>query len=257
MNILEYPAAAAAYIIALTFVLGLVFGSFCNAWAWRIVHHESIARGRSHCPACGHTLAAKDLVPLFSWLFLKGKCRYCGAPVSKRYPFTELLLGIFFLSMLLRYGISWDFLRYCALGSLLLVMSLEDWDSMEIEDFLQVPAALLFLLRFEEAGFWKDALFGLFIAGGVLLVVLLMERLLRRDAMGGADIKLLAVFGLHFGPQRTLLLLILACVAGILGALLSKKGFGREFPFGPALAIAAWMTMLFGQSILQAYLSLF
>ena len=87
------------YIGFVFFLFGLVFGSFCNAWAWRIAHDESIAKGRSHCPECGHTLAAKDLVPLFSWIALKGKCRYCGKPISRRYPLVEAILGVYFLSV--------------------------------------------------------------------------------------------------------------------------------------------------------------
>ena len=257
MNIFELPAAAAAYIIALVFVLGLVFGSFSNAWAWRIVHHEKISKGRSHCPVCGHTLAAKDLVPLFSWLSLKGRCRYCGAPIAKRYPLSEAVLGTYFLSVLLVRGVSWDCLRFWALGSLLLVMSLEDLDIMEIEDYLQIAAAALFLLRFREAGFLKDALLGLIVAAVLLALVLVMERVLKRDAMGGADIKLVAVFGLHFGALQTLLLLVIACIVGLIGAAAAKKGFGKEFPFGPALATAAWITVLAGPQIINAYLSLF
>ena len=257
MHMDQLPVAAALYVSALAFLIGTVFGSFCNAWAWRIVHHEKISHGRSHCPECGHTLAAKDLVPLFSWLFLKGKCRYCGAPIAARYPLSEAVSGLYYLSVLLVCGVSLDTLRFWALGSLLLVMSLEDLDIMEIEDGLQIAAAALFLLRFREPGFLRSALWGLSVAAGLLIFVLIAERILNREAMGGADIKMIAVFGLHFGALETLFLLIIGCFIGLAGAAVAKKGPGKEFPFGPALAAAAWVTVLAGEKIVNAYLMMF
>ena len=112
--------ALTVYILTVTALLGLVFGSFCNAWAWRIAHGESIVHGRSHCAVCGHPLSARDLVPLLSWLFLRGKCRYCGAPISVRYPAVELISALYYLSIVLRFGLSADALRLLILGSLLL-----------------------------------------------------------------------------------------------------------------------------------------
>ena len=103
---LHLSPAITAYILVITALLGLVMGSFCNAWAWRLAHGESIARGRSHCAVCGHTLAARDLVPLLSWLTLRGKCRYCGEPISPRYPAVELVSGLHYVSILLRYDVS-------------------------------------------------------------------------------------------------------------------------------------------------------
>ncbi|MDO5445012.1 MAG: prepilin peptidase [Eubacteriales bacterium] len=247
-----------AYIVFLFFVLGLVFGSFCNAWAWRIVHDENIARGRSHCAVCGHELAAKDLVPLFSWLFLKGKCRYCGAPISKRYPLAELILGAYFLSVYLVYGLTFDCLRLIILGCLLLVCSLVDYDTMELPDPLMAAAALAALLRLTEPGGWKSALIGCFaVSVPLLIVVLIADRILKKESMGGGDIKLLAVLGLHFGPAKTFFLLIIACIIGILAASAAKKGKGTAFPFGPVLALSAWITALIGTPVVNWYLSLF
>jgi leader peptidase (prepilin peptidase)/N-methyltransferase len=114
------------YIISLTAITGLVAGSFINCAAMRAVRREPIAHGRSHCPACGHTLAARDLVPLFSWLFLKGKCRYCGAPVSRRYPASELLTAAVFVSALLKWDVSLRAAEMLVLGAILLYLSLVD-----------------------------------------------------------------------------------------------------------------------------------
>ena len=249
-----------AYVLTLTALLGLVMGSFLNAWAWRLAHGESIVHGRSHCALCGHTLAPRDLVPLFSWLFLKGKCRYCGAPISPRYPAVELISCLYFLSVVLRYDVSWTALRFLLLGALLLTAALVDLDTMILPDGLQLAAALTALLRYLEEG-WaglKDGLLGaicLFVP--LLLVVLLMDKLMKRDTMGGGDLKLLALLGLHFGPLQGLFLLLVSCALGLLFALLGRKGRGVEFPFGPALVAAMWLTALFGEGAVQWYLGLF
>ena len=100
------PPAAAAYLLFLAFVCGACAGSFINCAALRHVTGEAISRGRSHCPACGHTLGVRDLVPIFSWAFLKGKCRYCGAPISKRYPLTELISALLWVSTAAVFGLS-------------------------------------------------------------------------------------------------------------------------------------------------------
>ena len=252
----EIPMGLRIYLSIIAFAFGTVFGSFCNAWAWRMVHHEKVSKGRSHCPKCGHTLAAKDLFPIFSWLCCKGKCRYCGAPISVRYLLTESLLGVYFLSIFLTYGVSLATLRFWVLGAILLVMSLQDLDTMEISDGLQIAAAVFVLLRIGEKGFIKDALLGLAVAAVMLVIALIGEKILSREAMGGADIKLMAVLGIHLGPLKMVYLLILACIIGLAGAAIMKKGFGKEFPFGPALALAAWITILSGTAVVNAYLTL-
>ena len=99
------------YFSILAFALGAVFGSFLNCAAWRIAHGESFLHGRSHCTSCGHALSALDLVPIFSWLFLGGKCRYCKTKISARYMLTELFFGIISLLSLFRWNLSPEYLR--------------------------------------------------------------------------------------------------------------------------------------------------
>lgn len=243
------------YFSFLFFIFGLVFGSFGNCWAWRIVHKESVVHGRSHCAVCSHELAGKDLIPLFSWLFLKGRCRYCGEKISVRYPLAELILALYFLSIYLVYGLSLDCLRLVILGFLLLVMSLVDLDIMELPDSLMAAAAVSTLLRLPD---WKSILLGAFaISMPVLLISLVMDKVLKKESMGGGDIKLLAVLGMHFGAPHMLLLLIAACLFGLFFALLAKKGRKTEFPFGPVLAVSSWFTALAGNAIINWYISLF
>lgn len=258
MSLSDFPVGAIIYFICIAALLGLVMGSFCNAWAWRIVHKERISRGRSHCPECGHVLSALDLFPLISWLMLRGRCRYCHAPISARYPVTETVSMIMYITIFLRYGFTIDTIQFIILSSLLFTASLVDLDIMEIPDRMLVLASLASLLRLTHGlKVLPDMLIG-FAAVSVplLILVLIAERILKRPAMGGGDIKLIAVLGLHFGALKTLLILIIACIVGLIGAAAAGRLKGREFPFGPAIAIAAWVVMLIGDSVAAWYLGL-
>ena len=259
MSIFDFPAGAAAYLLFLTALIGLVMGSFCNAWAWRIAHNENISRGRSHCPSCGHVLSPLDLFPLISWLMLRGRCRYCKAPISVRYPLTELISMLIYLSLILRFGFTLNAIRFIIVGSLLFTASLVDIDIMEIPDRMLIFVCLAALLRLGDGIQVIPGMLIGFAAVSVplLTVVLAMEHLLKKEAMGGGDIKLIAVLGLHFGAAQSLLLLIIACFVGLIFAAAAKTGRGREFPFGPSIAIAAWLTALVGQQVISWYLGLF
>lgn len=255
--------ALAAYLFFLTALLGLAMGSFLNCLAWRLAHGESVARGRSHCAVCGHILGPLDLIPVFSWLFLRGRCRYCGEKISPRYPATELLAALAYLTVVWKCGLSLDSLRFLLLFSLLLVLSLVDLEVGLIPDRLLVIGGLgWLLLAFPDPG--RSALL---LRGGLgaaalfvpmLLLVLAADHLAGRETMGGGDLKLLALLGLYFGWQQGLLLLIFSCLLGLwLAALLGKAKPGTAFPFGPALATAAWLVFLVGEPILTWYFSLF
>lgn len=262
MPISAFPPAAAAYILFVAFVCGACIGSFVNCAALRLVKGEGFARGRSHCPVCGHTLAVRDLVPLLSWLFLRGKCRWCGAPVSARYPATELISGLAWLSAVWVFGITPAALRACLLFGILLALGLIDLDTMELPDVLVAAGAVLWLV-FALAGpdrltVLKTGVLGAVALGGSLLVLsLIMDRLLGRESLGGGDIKLLAMLGLYTGPAAALLLIILACLFGLFLAFFLSRGKGREFPFGPAIALAAWPVVLWGDAAVGWYVGLF
>ena len=103
------------YIIIISFIFGTVFGSFMNCLSWRYVNHESVLKGRSHCAVCGHELGAADLVPVFSFIFLKGRCRYCHEKISPRYVIVELITGLLFAVTAVRFGVGFDTVRYMAL----------------------------------------------------------------------------------------------------------------------------------------------
>ncbi len=171
-----------AYILCITFFLGCCLGSFADCLAMRLLSGESAFAGRSHCDSCGHVLGAPDLVPLFSWLFLKGRCRYCGAKVPAECFFTELLAGIGCCMVVYRFDLSVMSLRGVLLGLILLTMALTDLHGWIIPDRLQIAGCLVFLvtaffLPEPVSHILRGLLFGTVLGGGMLLLSLLFDRL--------------------------------------------------------------------------------
>ena len=257
-----FPWPLTTYILFLAFWLGAAWGSFLECAAGRYVQKTSVVKGRSHCDACGATLGFIDLVPVVSWLCLKGKCRRCGAKISPRCLATETVTALVFLTTLWRFGFTWQAVETALLACVLIFLSLVDLDTMELPNGPMLFAALCFfpfLPAYPDPvhRLWWGLLGAVCLGGGVLVVSLIADKVMGRETMGGGDIKLLALLGLYLGPDGGLLLLILACFAGLLLAAILKAGRGREFPFGPAIALAAWPALLLAQSILNWYWSLF
>ena len=248
-----------AYIITLAGIVGAVFGSFLNCVAWRIVRKENPFRGRSHCTACGHSLGILDLFPIVSYLVLRGRCRYCKTKISPRYMITEGLMALAYAGIVWKYDISLQTVQYWILIGILLLISLIDLETYEIPNKLLIAGIVcwvLFLPFFSdtlERVKWR--LFGgIAIGGGILFFSLLMDQILKKESMGGGDIKLFFVLGLYLGPILGLFHLILSCFVGIFIVAVLKK---NKIPFGPAMSIAAIITFICGTDVVQWYLGLF
>jgi len=256
------------YIVFIVSLLGLVMGSFINCTAWRITHGESIAKGRSHCATCGHPLGIFDLIPVFSWLFLGGKCRYCGEKIAFRYPLSELITALLFVSAVIKFDASINALMYCILAVILLGLSLTDIDGGIIPDRFIIAGIVNFLVftfvlseDILSSLLW-GLLNGLSISVPLLIVVLIADRVLKRESMGGGDIKLLFMLGLYFSWKYSLMAIIFACIIGLLFALVLNI-FRRNgetsgtIPFGPSICLAYWLVLLIGEPLLRWYLGLF
>lgn len=257
-----------AYILVFTALFGLITGSFLNCMAWRIAHGESVMKGRSHCASCGHTLGAFDLVPVLSYIMLKGRCRYCREKVSPRYIAAEIISMLMFLGIVLRYDVTLESLKYIIFSSLLFAVALVDIEIKEIPDRFLIAAIVLFLvtLPFSPAGA-IDALInglkgGFLIALPLLGFVLLADKVTRKETMGGGDIKLFFTVGLFLGLPLNLMNLILSCFLGVIFGILGhvgnkNKNDSPEIPFGPAIAVSTWLIIIFGAPLLSWYLSKF
>lgn len=251
---------ALVYLLVLCVIMGLCMGSALNCLAWRIANKKSWTKGKSICPACRHELHTRDLIPFFSYIFSKGKCRYCGEKISPRYPLTELGLAVIFVAVFLRYGFTLYTLDIMVLVSCLFTLSLIDLDTMTIPDrFLIIPAVCQLVYAYYYGGFasvWYSLWHGLVLGGAVLLLSLFMDKVLKKESMGGGDIKLLFVLGLFLDLPECLLLLVFSCALGLVMALLLRRS-DKAFPFGPALSAGMLLTLMVGGPIVNWYLGLF
>ena len=272
----EVPLLA-GYTIVLALVLGAVFGSFLNCAAWRIVHHESVLKGRSHCATCGHPLHAADLVPVFSYLFLHGKCRYCGEKISPRYMFAELISAGLWLLCLVRYGLTPELVRAVLLVCILFTLSLVDLESYRIPNSMILALILVYAVTFPfiELGLPGSLSVGqteaavlrtlalpalakslggaLLLGGGLFIISLIFDRVTGKEGLGGGDIKLFFAAGLYLGALRGLLCVIVSCLIGLLFALTRRN---QKIPFGPAISIGIILTLFWGQPLVDWYIGL-
>ncbi len=260
---IEMSRGVLIYFSVLACALGAVFGSFLNCAAWRIAHGESFLRGHSRCTSCGHALGARDLVPVFSWLAQRGRCRYCGEKISVRYPLTELAFALLTLACLLRFDLTVLCLRNWIFLCCLFCLSIVDLESYTIPDGCLLIAAgawaaALPFLRPGWAAAGRSILAGLVFGGGILLLSLAMDKILGRESLGGGDVKLFAVVGLYLGFVGTLFGMLLACVLGLVFAFLQnrKGGKDRAIPFGPSISLAAAVMLLYGDGFIGWYLGL-
>lgn len=252
------PFSLKLYLSLLALGLGAFFGSSLNCLAYRMVCNLQWSKGRSRCPHCSHTLGAADLIPVISYCLRRGKCRYCGQKIALRYLVTELALGVCFVSLLWRFGLTLQTLSAAVLCGCLLCLSLVDLDTQIIPNrFLLIPGLLRMGQLALEHKLLSGLLIGLIFGGGLLLLTLVMDKLLGAESLGGGDIKLVALLGLYFSIPECFFLLILACCLGLFAAFAQKIKAGVAFPFGPYISVAAWLTLLIGSPVTTWYRNLF
>lgn len=272
--------------IAFAGVLGLVVGSFLNvvilrlpermAADWRQEAREvlelevdagplppGIVREPSHCPQCKHPLSALDNIPLFGWLLLRGRCRYCKAKISIQYPLVELLSGVLSAIIVWKFGPSWAALAGLLLTWTLIALSGIDFRTQLLPDQLTFPLLWLGLLlallpMFVTA---PSAIIGAAIGYLSLWGVYWLFKLLTgKEGMGYGDFKLLAALGAWMGPVALLPVILLSSLIGALvgGALIALRRHQREvpMPFGPFIAGAGWIWFVAGDGLLQSYMHL-
>ena len=244
-------------IFIFLFLLGLCVGSFLNVLIYRLPKEEEFVRTPSHCMTCGHELKWYELFPVFSWLAQGGKCRACGVKLSAQYPIVEALNGTMWLLTAILYQGDWLTVGlYCALFSLLLVVTVIDWRTFTIPNGLNLAILILGVIRLvTDLSNWPLYIIGMF---SVSLVFLLLHILTGGVGLGMGDVKLMAAAGLLLGWPRMILTVLIGSISGaIIHSVRMKRGAGRKLAFGPYLAAGVWISALFGNQILTAYLSLF
>jgi leader peptidase (prepilin peptidase)/N-methyltransferase len=252
------------------FVFGALIGSFLNVCIYRIPRNQSIIWPSSRCPSCNNPIKFYDNIPIFSYyLLLRGRCRYCKEKISGRYPLVEALNGFFYPFVFWRFGPGWSAAVYGILCSAMIVITFIDYDFQIIPDRITLPgipvglAAGSFLLpdpflRATALGF-KASLIGA-VSGFLFfyLVAFLSIRILKKEGMGGGDIKMMAMVGAFLGWKAVILTTFLGSLFGSIIGIGLMVFRGREkgslIPFGPFLALGALVSLFFGQEILIWYL---
>jgi leader peptidase (prepilin peptidase)/N-methyltransferase len=260
------------YFTFIVFMFGACLGSFLNVCIYRIPAELSVVKPRSRCPKCMTNLAWKDNIPIFGWIFLGGKCRYCKAPISARYPAVELLTAVLFTLVWLRfpYPESLLFMPYWLLVFGLVLGTFVDIDEMWLPDRCTIGGMiaggiLSFLIPSMHgvdghlAGL-VHSLVGMGFGFGLFWSISFFGRLiLKKDAMGFGDVKLMGALGAFFGFESivfiTFVSSLLGAVIGISCILFGKKEWQSKIPFGPYIALAAIIWMLGGSGLWDAYVS--
>ena len=240
------------------FLLGATIGSFINLCALRIPNKEPICIDRSACPQCKHVLGAKDLIPIFSFLILKGACRYCQGQISWRYFGVEVLTGLLFVATNLVYGITPAAGVYLVMTAILLVAALIDLVYFYIPNrlvLLGLITGILLTLFFVDRTFTSLAL-GCLMGGVPMLGVYIVSQ----GGMGAGDVKLSTMLGVFLGWRLTLVALFLGFLSGaVVGTTLLATGRNARkdpIPFGPFLAFGAIVASLYGSAMIDLYLKL-
>ena len=251
-------AEIALYVII--FIYGIVFGSFLNVLIYRIPKKENFTVERSHCMKCGQQIKWYDLIPVFSYIILRGRCRSCGEKISIQYPLVEAVNGTFYVLIFLYNGISALSLLYCFVFSIFLTISVIDFRTYEIPAGLNAAIMVLAVVRLIFEPEWMaDRLTGFISVSGFMLICLVLGRKLKGvDAFGGGDIKLMAASGLLMGVKQVVLGFILGCIFGAVIHSIRMKVSGEDnvLAFGPYLCAGLFVTMLFGDMIIDWYLGM-
>lgn len=286
-SLIELAQALPWLYLSLIFLFSLMIGSFLNVVIhrlpimlerdWQAEYHSyfdgepkaaptapyNLMVPRSCCPHCDHPIGALENIPLLSWLWLKGRCRACKAPISARYPLVELLTALLSVAVAATLPPGWGALAALALTWTLVALTFIDLDKMLLPDQLTLPllwAGLLFNLLGGFASL-ADAVIGA-MAGYLVLWTLYwaFKLLTGKEGMGYGDFKLLAALGAWLGWQALPIVLLLSSLVGaVIGIgliLLRNHHQGKPIPFGPYLAIAGWIALLWGDSITRWYLDI-
>jgi len=239
------------------FLLGLTFGSFFNVVGLRLPKNEPFGNERSYCPACKKQLAAVELIPVFSYIVQKGKCRNCQKSISFMYPAIELLTGILFMHSYIYFGLEWELITALLLMSMLMILLVTDILYMLIPNKVLLFFLPLFVIMrmIHPLEPWWYSLAGAALGFGLLFIVILLSK----GGMGGGDLKLFAVLGVLLGPWGLLLSFFLSCLFGAvigMGLIIFKVIQRREpIPFGPYIVTGTIITYFYGENIIQWYVT--
>jgi leader peptidase (prepilin peptidase) / N-methyltransferase len=244
------------------FIFGACIGSFLNVCIYRIPEGKSIVFPSSFCPKCKNEIPFYCNIPILSYFFLRGRCKFCKNPISIGYPLIEALTGLFAVLLFFKFGLTITFGFWFVFTSVLITISFIDFDHQIIPDVISLPGILVFAssFYFVPQMTYKDVIWGIVAGGGSLYAVALFYYLLRKqEGMGGGDIKLLAMIGAAIGLKGVFFTIfvgsLLGTIAGILIMIYSKVSDSKlRIPFGPYLSMGAIIYIFYGDNLIRWYL---
>lgn len=241
-------------------ILGLLLGSFFNVCIYRIPRGESIAFPPSHCTSCNNKIKGYDLIPVISYIFLKGKCRYCGEKISLRYPTVEIITAALFYFVYARYGLTFFTIKFIVLVSLLIVIGMIDFDTTDVY-FSTTITGIISGIGFIIVGYFLNLNVMEFVLGGIAAGGFIALIILLTKGMGWGDAEICLMCGLFLGLKLSIVMLFLSFIIGGtvgIALILSKIKNRKDYiPFGPFIAISSLLTLFFGQYIINYYISMF
>lgn len=250
--------------VPIMFLYGIAIGSFLNVVIIRLPRGESLIKRSSHCMTCGAKIRVIDLIPVFSWLFLRGKCHSCGEKISPRYPIVESLNGLLYVANLLIFGANLNMILMCAYTSILIVVGFMDWDTLEMD--MRVLAGILVLTIpswFLTALTLKDRLIGAACIGLPFFLIGEISRIFIKKNTGEdyrgielGDTILMAFSGLYLGWKAMVPAAFIGIIlAAICGFILKKINGESKFAFGPYLCIGLLIGAMFGEELTEWYIA--
>jgi leader peptidase (prepilin peptidase)/N-methyltransferase len=249
------------YVPLFIFIFGLVIGSFLNVVIYRLPRHESIVEPGSHCPSCGKPIKPYDNIPVLSYIILRGKCRYCHAVISPRYPVVELLTGFIFVLVYLKYGLSIDTLVLLILCASLIAITFIDIDHRIIPDKISYPGTIIGFLSsfFVSINNPINAIIGMLVGSGILfLTAFLYKAFTGIEGMGMGDVKLMAMIGAFLGWEAAIFTVIISAFIGsLIGIgfiLFAGKGKRYAIPYGPFISVSVVIYLFYGKFLIDIYL---
>jgi len=243
-------------------LFGLIIGSFLNVLIHRLPRQVPFLKGRSVCPHCNAQLKWYHNIPVLSFALLGGRCAFCRGRISYRYPAVEIINALFYVYFYWQFGFSLNFGIFAFLASVLLVIFFIDLDFQMIPDIITLPGIALGLAVSLLPGGIDPvgALIGLLVGGGALyLIAMLGDWLFKKESMGGGDVKMAAMLGAFLGWQKIILIFISSAVIGLIVSLVimifsAQVRETRVVPFGPFLATAAMLSIVYGDQLISLYL---
>ena len=240
-------------LYVMIFLFGIVIGSFLNVCIYRMPKKEDIVKINSHCMSCNYKLKWYDLVPIFSYICLGGRCRKCKTKLSIQYPLIEGLNGILYVLVFLVNGVTIESLLYCLMFSALLTLSVIDFRTYEIPFGINLFILTLGLIRVAlDYRNFLDYLIGFLSVSGFLYLLFLITK---GRGIGGGDIKLMAVSGLMLGWKCNILALAIGCIVGSIIHIIRMKVSKEDhvLALGPYLSVGIMIAALWGEDLLQWY----